>query len=183
MTFPHDKEVTDNDMQKDNRHGAEFRLLPFLFAAMLFFGACASVDCPLNNRVQTEYYFTKPDGITPDTLNDTLSIKALKWADDTLLFNRGVGITSIKVPLSYEQPEDVLLFIFTDTAQNVWRDTVWLKKTNHPHLESVDCSPKFFHTLTDVHSTHHRIERIAINNPTVEYESKENIQIHLIRYY
>ena len=87
------------------------------------------------------------------------------------------------MPLSYEQPEDVLLFIFTDTAQNVWRDTVWLKKTNHPHLESVDCSPKFFHTLTDVRSTHHRIERIAINNPTVEYESKENIQIHLIRYY
>ena len=175
MTFPHDKEVTDNDMQKDNRHGADFRLLPFLFAAMLFFGACASVDCPLNNRVQTEYYFTKPDGSSDGN--------SYGFHLDTLLFNRGVGITSIKVPLSYEQPEDVLLFIFTDTAQNVWRDTVWLKKTNHPHLESVDCSPKFFHTLTDVHSTHHRIERIAINNPTVEYESKENIQIHLIRYY
>lgn len=175
--------MTDNDIQKDNRGRTGIRFLPFLFAAMLIFGACASVDCPMANGVGSEYYFTKPDGITPDTLKDTLSIKALKWADDTLLFNRGVGITSIKVPLSYDQPEDVLLFIFTDTARNVWRDTVWLQKANHPHLESVDCSPKFFHTLTDVRSTRNRIERIVINNPTVEYESKKNIQIYLSRYY
>ena len=175
--------ATSNDMQKDNRRRTYIRLMPFLFAAMLIFGACASVDCPMGNRVQSEYYFTKPDGITPDTLKDTLSVTALKWEGDTLVFNRGVNITSIKVPLSYDEPEDVLLFVFTNTEKKVWRDTVWLQKTNHPHLESVDCSPKFFHTLTDVRSTDNRIERIDINNSSVEYESKKNIQIYLRRYY
>ena len=175
--------MKNNDRNIDNRQWTDIRFLPFVFAVMLFFGACASVDCPLNNRVQAEYCFMKPDGITPDTLKDTFTVKALKWADDTLMFNSGVNLSSFKIPLSYEQPEDVLLICFTDTNKKEWRDTIWLQKENHPHLESVDCQPKFFHTLTDVRATRNRIERIAIINSTVEYESKNNIQIYLSRYY
>lgn len=158
------------------------RFLPFVFSFMLFLGACSSVDCPLNSKVMSNYYFVKPDG-TPDTLEDTFTVTALKWVNDSVVFNRGVNLSSFSVPMSNTEPEDILLISFTDTASTVVFDTIWVEKLNYPHLESVDCNPKYFHTITKVRSTHNRIENIVINDNKVDYESKENFHIHLSPYF
>ena len=176
------KKVTENHNHNNNNCWKTIRFLPFVFALMLFLGACSSVDCPLNSKVMCAYNYVKPDG-TPDTLKDTFTVTALKWADDTIVFNRGVNLSYFSVPMSNTEPEDVLLFCFKDTSSNMVYDTVWVEKLNYPHLESVDCNPKFFHTITKVRSTHNRIENIVINDNKVEYESKENIHIHLSPYF
>ena len=149
---------------------------------MLFLGACSSVDCPLNSKVMSKYCFVKPDG-TPDTLKDTFTVTALEWVNDTVVFNSGINLSFFSVPMSNAKPEDVLLISFKDTLSNVVYDTIWVEKTNYPHLESVDCNPKFFHTITNVRSTHNRIENIVINDNKVDYEPKENFHIHLSPYF
>jgi hypothetical protein len=77
------------------------------------------------------------------------------------------------LPISYSHPEDVLLFKFEiASTDSLVRDTVWIKKDDYPHFESVDCNTTFFHTLTNVRYTRNYIDSIVINNPSVTYDSK-----------
>ena len=62
-------------------------------------------------------------------------------------------------------------FCFKDSVKTVV-DTVWIKKDDYPHFESVDCNTTFFHTLTNVRYTRNYIDSIVINNPSVTYDSK-----------
>jgi hypothetical protein len=107
-----------------------------------------------------------------DTLHDTLTIwtRTVK-CKDTLLLNKRTNSSSFELPISYQHPEDTLYFCITDTTKVSTTDTVWIKKDDIPHFESVDCTPTFFHQLTGVRSTHHRIDTIAINHSQVDYES------------
>jgi hypothetical protein len=90
---------------------------------------------------------------------------------DVLLLNRLVDKSSFALQVSYQNPEDTLIFYIADTA-NVWTlDTVWLKKNDIPHFESVDCSAHYFHELTAVRSTHEGIDTIILNNPSVTYDN------------
>ena len=73
--------------------------------------------------------------------------------------------------MSYSHPEDVLLFVVADTSGMYTLDTVWVKKDDIPHFESVDCSAHFFHRLTAVRSTHEGIDSITIVNPNVDYDT------------
>jgi len=162
----------------EKRNWKGLGLLPCLFTLLMMLGACSSVDCPLNSRVLCNYSFIKPDG-TADTLKDTFTVKPLDWIDDTIYFNRGIDVAKFSTPISNSKPEDVLLILFKDTSSNITGDTIWVEKLNHPHLESADCTPKFFHTLTNVRSTRNRIEKIEISKQLVDYDTKENIKIYL----
>ena len=58
-------------------------------------------------------------------------------------------------------------------------DTVTVTKENHPHFESVDCSPAYFHTITAVSTTHNAIDSVVIKNPDVNYDtSKKHFYIY-----
>jgi len=151
----------------------------YLLVGMLLLSACSSIDCPLNNRVYSVYAFKKADG-TADTLTDTITVRALRQTDDTLVFNKGVGLSTLSIPMSYGNDEDALLFVFSDANGNSATDTVWIQKENHPHLESVDCTPRFFHTITGLRYTTYCIESITINNNEVDYDtSKEHFYVTL----
>jgi hypothetical protein len=94
--------------------------------------------------------------------------------------NRAVGLSSFTVPISYSGDEDVFFFLFNDTVGFYAIDTVSVRKTNRPHLESVDCNPSYFHTITNVRWTHNAIDSIAINNPNVNYDlSIEHFHLYL----
>ena len=70
--------------------------------------------------------------------------------------------------------KDVLVFSFDNDNNNNLHvtDTVWIKKEDYPHFESVDCSAAFFHIITDVRYTRNYIDSIVIKNPSVTYDSK-----------
>lgn len=122
---------------------------------------CSSIECPIQIAVNTVY-------TVEGTLNDTLTIRSKRLnGKDTILYNRGIDLTSFSIPVSYQNPVDTLVF---ETIRLAAIDTVWLEKQDIPHFESVDCSALFFHNITSVRSTHVGIDTIIITNPTVDYD-------------
>lgn len=140
--------------------------------ALLLLAACSSIDCPLNNRVYATYKLAG----SVLTLSDTLSVSTLRSqaeGDDTVLINRLVGSDSLSLPMSYTRSEDVLFFAFADTLGQTTIDTVRVGKENQAHFESVDCSPNYFHTITSVAYTRHKIDSIVIKNSSVTYNDSQ----------
>lgn len=143
---------------------------------MLMVG-CSSIDCPLNNTTHANYRLA---GLVT-TLVDTLTISTTKTTgEDSVLINRDVDVDSFILPMSYTQPQDVFFVELRDTFGNVTIDQVTVTKENHPHFESVDCNPSYFHTITDVAWTTERIDSIVINNPEVTYDTT---QPHFLIYF
>lgn len=145
-----------------------------LFALLLSLFSCSSIDCPVQTTVAVKYQICQYQGseAVADTLADTLSVWILRSnGKDSLIMNRGVGLTTFSLPVSYQHPEDMLVMLVARKT-GVWSvDTVWLQKDDIPHFESVDCPAHFFHQLTAVRSTHNAIDTIAINNPSVSFDS------------
>lgn len=135
--------------------------------------ACSSIDCPIQTTVEVNY-------VLNDTLKDTLTVLT-KRADrqDTILLNRGVGLTKFALPMSSGQPVDTLVFQIVNKQKAMTVDTVWIKKDDIPHFESVDCATHFFHHITQVSATHVAIDTLFILNPSVTYDiSAKHIEIH-----
>lgn len=143
--------------------------------------ACSSIDCPVQNSVYTNYAIYKADG-TKDTLHDTLSVLTFTAAgEDTVIFNRGVGLTAFSLPISYVNPCDTFFFGMKPQGEDSqWiTDQVRINKVNTPRFESVDCQVAYFHTITAVESTHNFIDSIVINNPNVDYDTeKQHFRIY-----
>lgn len=136
--------------------------------------ACSSIDCPVQNSVYTNYALYKADG-TRDTLHDTLSVLTFTAAgQDTVVFNRGVGLTGFSLPISYVNPCDTFYFgLKQESDDTQWIiDRVCINKLNTPQFESVDCQVSYFHTITSVETTHNFIDSIVINNPNVDYDTE-----------
>ena len=151
--------------------------------------ACTSIDCPVNNNVRAYYALMKADG-KPDTLKtDTMWVWTPRVdGTDTVISRQiqgnlvlncffGSTASSFDLPISYTQPEDVLI-MYMRNAKGENQDTVSIKKENIPHFESVDCNASFFHTLTDVRYTKNYIDSLVIKNPSVTYDS-ETVHFYL----
>ena len=147
------------------------RLSYLLLGALMV--ACSSVDCPVDSTVATLYQVRNSDG-TELTLSDTVTVSMTRADGTDTLFNKGIGISSFSLPISYSHPEDVLVFHFDNNNNDSLHvvDTVWIKKDDYPHFESVDCNTTYFHTITDVRFTRNYIDSIVINNPSVTYDSQ-----------
>ena len=153
------------------------RKLTVLLVGLLALGACSSIDCPVQHTVRS-YYAVYNAAQNVDTLRDTLSVLIHRvTARDTLLLNSLANKTTFSLPVSYNAPEDTLYFFFRNHPFEAV-DTVWVKKDNIPHFESVDCSASFFHRITAVRCTHHAIDSLIINNPMVDYDPT-TVHFHL----
>ena len=141
--------------------------------------ACSSIDCPVKNKVYSRYSLMKATGIA-DTLRDTLSVYSCKLdRKDTTIYNSGIGQTAFDLPVSYTCPEDTLYFWMRGADGFRSLDTVWIKKENIPHFESVDCSASYFHKLTAIRTTHHAIDSFVINKSFVDYDaSTEHVHLY-----
>lgn len=148
-----------------------------LVAGLLLMAGCSSIDCPLNNTAHVNYRLA---GLVT-TLADTLTISTTKTTgEDSVLINRDVDVDSFLLPMSYTQPQDIFYVELRDTLGNVTVDQVTVTKEDHPHFESVDCNPSYFHTITGVTWTTERIDSIVINNPEVTYDATHP---HLLIYF
>jgi uncharacterized protein YuzE len=150
-----------------------------LIAVVLGLCACSSIDCPVQNTVRTLYVLKKSNQ-KGDTLKDTLNVVTFTLnRKDTTLLAGAIGKTSFSLPVSYANPEDTLYFLFRNGTYRV-TDTVWVKKENYPHFESVDCNAAFFHKITAIRSSHYAIDSICIKNPSVTYDpTTEHFYIYI----
>lgn len=158
-------------------HKQKSRLLIVGASALMVFSACSSLDCTLGNTVRMNLVLKGE----VEKMTDTLTIKAIISEDkDTIVYNKGVNISKVSLPLSYSQEVDQFALIIT-TADNVTTfDTLQVAKTNQPHFESVECSPSFFHIITDVKCSKHRLESTSINHANVD---RDATQEHLYLYF
>lgn len=143
-----------------------------LVLGLLLLSACSSIECPVQNTVYTVYKITDGTEVV-DTLKDTISVWSVRnnGTDTLFLYNRGTALTSFNLPISYSCPEDTLFFLLWKGAF-ASLDTVWIKKEDIPHFESVDCNASFFHEITAVRTTHHGIDTLIINKRTVDYDPR-----------
>ena len=146
---------------------------------------CSSIDCAVDGSVRCVYSVVDAAGKT-DSVPGFVSVTSARRTNgsDTTIINLQSQTTSLSLPMSFSELADTLYLIQSDTVDGVYiekrRDTMWIEKTNTPHFESVDCSPRFFHTLTRVSSTHHIIDTLIINRKEVTNDkSTPNIHLHL----
>ena len=148
--------------------------------------SCVSIDCPVQNRVETTYVLKRPQG-GPDTMGiDTLTVwtHRINYTDnkrDSILINRlcGTKATSFALPVSHTLSEDSIFTLLKDTVGGVWLDTICISKENMPHFESVDCHATYFHHITELKTTHHGIDSITIQNREVSYDKTEHFFLYL----
>lgn len=152
------------------------RGIAIIFTVLLLV-ACDAVDCPLSSVKGCKYELAGADTV----LADTLSIVAKRIeTNDTTLLNRLIERNEFVLPVSYNQPSDQLLFIFTDTLNVTRIDTVRLYKTDIAHFESVDCSPAFFHKIDKIECTHHVIDSIVISKSIIDYDTiSSHLQLYI----
>lgn len=149
------------------------RLTPMfimLFSSFFILAACTSIDCPVQNSVFTVYNLKKGYDLGVDTLRDTLTISTIRMeGNDTVLLNKNINTTTFSLPISYSNAEDTLFF---EISNKDWHsiDTVYIKKDNTPHFESVDCQVSFFHDIKEVRTTNYAIDSIVINKSLVDYD-------------
>ncbi|MCH5168839.1 MAG: hypothetical protein J1F27_04295 [Prevotellaceae bacterium] len=148
--------------------------LPFLLSVLLF-AACETYDCTLYNYVGMYAAFDREGAKVQ--INDTLTITSGK--SGPVLLNHSVNTSSLNLPLSYWQDEDTLVLSVTGPDYFI-QDTIWIEKSNQIHYESPDCPTTLFHTIENVRSTHEFIHSITIMRSSVNYETTNNLQIHLL---
>jgi len=146
------------------------KLLTMAVAALLT--ACSSIDCPVQTQVTTQYVICDHDGEALELTGELTVTSTRKDGSDVTLLNLVTGISAFSLPVSYSHPEDELVFCFTSNlgADTLAIDTVWVKKDDFPHFESVECSASFFHELTSVRHTHNIIDSLVILNRSVTYD-------------
>lgn len=157
-----------------------FKNLFYTFIAVVLFASCSSIDCPMNSHVYATYGFYIDDE-TPVSLNGLLSVSVNKIdGNDTTLLNKQSNAHFVQLPMSYQNPVDVLNFTLELEDGSLLVDKVSVEKTNDPHFESVDCGANYFHTLKSVSSTNNFIDSVKIINNKVNLDAtKEHIHIYL----
>lgn len=159
-----------------------YALLLFITTAGMT--ACSDVDCPLYNTVHMRYGLYNSGDNSPLSLTDTLSIRAI--GTDSVLYNRGIGIKSLMLPLSYNNAADTLLWQWSTSAGVIATDTLIIEKTNEMHSESMDCNMVMFHHIKSVQlrrsatAAHYPIiDSVAIKNRQVTYDATEHLHVYI----
>ena len=151
---------------------------------LLIFTSCDNFSCPLNNSVESVYAFYAAERDDAGELitgravsiGDTLTVRAIDI--DSVIANKLINASGMKLPMSYYNETDVLELLFTDTQNRTGRDTLWITKHNQHHWDDPSCAVHIWHTITDLRSTHNLIDTVVVNNPEVNYDGLENIQIY-----
>ena len=148
---------------------------------LAFLISCTSIDCSMNSTVLCAYRFMNAQGDSV-SLQDTLSVISTRSIDgnDSVLVNRITNVCTMRLPMSYAQDADELRFVVTNTYGEQISDYVVVSKTNEPLFESVDCAPRYNHTISDVSATQNFIDSVVINNKKVTNDPTAiNVLIYL----
>ena len=150
------------------------KIIPIILFAIATMVSC----CPLNNTVYTKY---KLDGNVTQLTGSYMTISTNKQdGEDSILINKDENVDSFMLPMSYTNAADTLYFEIQDAQERVFKDTLIVSKDNHPHFESIDCSPSYFHTITGVTTTHHLIDSVVINHKDVNFDATKS---HFLIYF
>lgn len=163
-------------------------LLPAL--AALAMTACTSIDCSLDSVVVWTLTFCDSKTEEPVKLPCSLTIDA---DGAGTLFNKGINISSMELPMSNTNEEDKLYLSWSlgngsdETAPYTATDVLTISHTNYGHFDAMDCPAAVFHTITGVKIESREagnpfpiaIDSVSIIRSKVDYQDVENIRLYL----
>lgn len=175
-----------NFKQSLSRYGKCLPLVAMLLAGLsVAVTGCSNVDCTLGNTVYTTYDFCDAETGSQFALKDTLTVRT--FPSDSIIYNKGYNVRTLHLPMSFAKDVDTLLFEFSAERGRVV-DTVFIRHTNDPFFESVDCGTTMFHTITAVRCGKgnsirgvSRIDSVALVNSKVNYDKKSHIKLYFSR--
>lgn len=147
------------------------------------FAACSSVDCALEKKVECRVRLLDAEGNDISFggyLTVCIADPTSETVKDTLL-NRLENAKTFSFPLSYADDTDKVNFCFSDKSE-VYTviDAISIEKTNEPVFESVDCAPRFNHTIKSVECTENMIDSVVVNDKTVDNDaSKVHLHVYM----
>lgn len=162
-----------------------------LLTTVMMTTSCSSIDCRLNGSVYCRYLLKDKD------LNDVAFAYPLTIAlcdtkkGDSIILNSESNVSAFDLPMSHGNATDVIKITLSVTETITEEDTVYyvtmpytdiirITKTNEPYFESIDCAPRYNHTIQGIQSSHNFIDSLVINNKRVTNDaSSENIYIFL----
>ncbi|MBO4611695.1 MAG: hypothetical protein J5671_00825 [Bacteroidaceae bacterium] len=152
-------------------------ILSISFSQFLIF-SCEGINCAIDNVVTLNMGFYDEND-TKKAITDTLTVTA--EGTDSVLYNRGINITSLSLPMSHWQEADTLTMTFRDTLGTDHIVKLRIEKTNLPHYESPDCPTAMFHEIKSVTMTSGSpyVDSVVLAKPKVNYEALENVKIYL----
>ncbi len=112
---------------------------------------------------------------TPEYVEQGYTESVQEVRKDTILLNKSNTLSSVKLPMSYNNTSDTLIFHYGSILA---KDTVILQHTPYPYVEMPECGSYMFHVLTGIRSTEAGIDHVEIVNPNVNYEGQENVKIY-----
>ena len=159
--------------------------LPVLLCILLLTGvlipSCEVENCPPNALSYLHFSLVDQNGRTFQT-SDTITIVGQTLANDSLvsdtLINQETAANSFTLPLSYDAYTQFIFVYHALNAGYVGRDTIQIDHRNIPYFTNLDCGTMMFYEITNVGHTHHRLDSIAITNPNIDNNEKENIRIY-----
>lgn len=164
------------------RYRLMFSFLGTMLCLVLLFYSCSEEeDCSMTARpymVCKFYQYGASKAIVrPDTL-DFLTIRAIDT--DSILLNRGENVHMWEQALRYTQSQTAFVLVYGQDpdADNVVKDTIWVKHENNSFFVSMDCGYQMRQNITAVSKyTQHRLDSVALTNKEANYNGKENLKI------
>lgn len=131
---------------------------------------------------KTKYVYKRPNYLTitsevqrNDLITSGYTETIIQSRRDTILANKCYGRSSIKIPMSFSNEADTLIFNYSSISRN---DTIIVKHKSFTFVDLPECGSYQFHELNNVTSTDAAINHIEIYNPKVNYDGNENIKIY-----
>ena len=161
-----------------------YRHLFGILTTMVLYG-CSSIECSLNGQVLCHYTILDADS-KEDVVTCPLTVTFLQTAFDcdTVYINHSTNVKAFDLPMSNAAETDMFAITLNVDENTTVADTVYVKKTNEPWFESVDCAARYNHKIEHVSSTHNFIDTLIVSNPKVSNDpTVKNINICLRRSY
>ncbi len=157
------------------RRGLEF----IIGLALFLLAGCEGINCSIENIASLNIGFYEGVNGKSVTVLDTLTVTAV--GTDSVLFNSGVSVQSLSLPMSYWQDADTLNITFRDTLSTDYTITLRIEKTNQPHYESPDCPTTMFHEIKSLTllTENPVVDSVVMASPMVNFKKLENVKIYL----
>lgn len=150
----------------------------FLFIGLcLAFGSATSCagesDCTDATRpmLNASVYAIIDDSAVHVAL-DSLTVTA--FGTDSVILNRGAGISTFSLPLRYAEGSTVFVFSYNDSI----KDTVTVLHDNTPYFLNMDCGYQMKQVITQVSCTTNGLDSIVIKNAKTDIYGTENLQLY-----
>ena len=135
-------------------------------------------DCSITGRpmINCTLFTTNPD--TKEQLKDTLdSLTVTALGTDSIIINNQKDVHTLMLPLRFTSDSTVFILYYAYGADRTLCDTVYIKQSNTPYFESMDCGYSMKQSILDVRSSRQELDTILIVNKQANPDGTENLKL------